>query len=120
MALKLGIDGAYFRLGTQPAKVRLGSVAVQDVPGAPTLVSAVDVGPGESMALDITEPADNGGSPLLAYRVYVEDELAATLPLVGFRPATFSVDGDFEGLPVKVAAVNAVGEGPKSAPVNVT
>ena len=120
MAVKLGIDGAYFRLGTQPAKVRLGAVSVQDVPGAMTLVSAVDGGPGQRIQLDVNAPADNGGSPLLAYHAYVDDVLEMTRSLVGIVPAGFFVEGDFRGLPVQVSAVNAVGEGPKSAPVTVT
>jgi hypothetical protein len=80
----------------------------QTVPGAPTITLALA---GESVQW--TTPSD-GSSPLTEYKLYVDDILFE------FEPwATVSANYVSEGEVVKVSAVNAVGEGPKSAPVTV-
>ena len=110
MALQLGIDGAYFRLGTQPAKVFLGDAVVQTVPGKPTIVSAVSQGMGNG-EVAFTPPAD-GGSPITGYNVYANGSLV--------NAGVAEVDGELfelnfeDGDSVEIAAVNAVGEGPRS------
>jgi hypothetical protein len=110
MALQLGIDGAYFRLGSQPAKVFLGDAVVQTVPGKPAIISATSIGLGGGEVL-FTAPAD-GGSPILGYNVYANGSLV--------NAGVAAADEDllslnFEaGDSVEIAAVNAVGEGPRS------
>jgi hypothetical protein len=50
---------------------------------------------------------------VLAYRVYVDGVLVETVT----APQTESIDAVAAGSVVRVSAVNAVGEGPKSDPV---
>ncbi len=78
------------------------------VPGAPRNVVAVEAWP-----ITWHPPLSNGGSELLEYRVYIDGSLAETVP----APQTASVDSAGAGSVVRVSAVNAVGEGPKSDPV---
>jgi hypothetical protein len=79
------------------------------VPGAPTITSAID---GNSATW--TAPANNGGSTITAYKFYIDGVYD------GYNSsATESVEPVFTGQVVEVSAVNAVGEGPKSAPVTV-
>ena len=78
------------------------------VPGAPTITVALA---GESVQW--TTPS-NGSSPLTEYKLYVDDILFE------FEPwATVSANAVSEDEVIQVSAVNAVGEGPKSAPVTV-
>jgi hypothetical protein len=78
------------------------------VPGAPTITSAV-----ESFSVFWTTPS-TGGSPLTGYRLYVNGSL-----LEFDEWATESEDSYSAGSVLQVSAVNAVGEGPKSAEVVV-
>ena len=81
------------------------------VPGAPTITSATD---GNSAIW--TAPASDGGSIITAYRVYVNGVWdTASYDINSFE----SVDAVIAGQVIQVSAVNAVGEGPKSAPVTV-
>ena len=77
------------------------------VPGAPVITFVADGEPAEWSA------PNDGGSPIVEYRVYLNDVLFETTTFT----ATVSpfVSGDI----VAVSAVNAVGEGPRSAPVIV-
>ena len=60
--------------------------------------------------------SSDGGSPLLGFRIYADGELIDTIA----TPAT-SWSGDISsGTAYTVAAVNAVGEGPKSRSVRAT
>jgi hypothetical protein len=84
----------------------LGATRVPTVPGKPVISSAVD-----SLDIDFTPPP-NGGSEILGYNVYIggsefEGE-TETSPGVILNP------GGSPGDPVRIAAVNAIGEGPKS------
>jgi len=79
-------------------------------PGAPTGVAATHLNPATWVASTTT-----GGSPVTAYRVYVNGDLAETVA----APSTTTVGGWSATSVVQVAAVNAVGEGPKSAAVTV-
>ena len=115
MAAKIGTGDILFRVGSgSPSKVFLGSTAVQTVPGAPTIISAASQGPGGG-EVQLTAPA-NGGSPITGYNVYVvgttDPVNEGVVPVDGF---IVSLDFDF-GAEVQIAAVNAIGEGPKSDP----
>ena len=76
-------------------------------PGAPTITVAVEATPMEWLA-----PVSDGGSPILRYRVYIDGKLVDEV-----YGGTMWVDSPFAGAVCEVSAVNAVGEGPKSAPV---
>jgi hypothetical protein len=80
----------------------------QTVPGAPTITLAQAGGP-----VQWTTPSD-GNSPLTGYRFYAGDILIENTAWT-----TISANAYGEGEVVQVSAVNAVGEGPKSAPVTV-
>lgn len=76
-------------------------------PGAPTITVAVEATPLEWLA-----PVSDGGSPILFYRVYLDGALVDEV-----YGGTTWVDSPASGTVCEVSAVNAVGEGPKSAPV---
>lgn len=78
------------------------------VPGAPTITQAV-----EANSIVWLPPASDGGSPITAYRVYLDGSLYETVD----GNQTASVDSPGAGTVCEVSAVNVVGEGPKSAPV---
>jgi hypothetical protein len=114
MAAKLGSDGAYFRLGTQPAKVFLGDAVVQTVPGAPVVEDAAEGGD-----ISFAPPAD-GGSPILGYNIYLNGLLEeSNQPMVNEGELDTPLAGGI-GDDIEIAAVNAIGEGPKSNTVQIT
>ena len=79
-------------------------------PGAPTITSATD-----GTAVIWTAPASDGGSTITAYKVYVNGVWD------GYDSSSNeSIDAVSTGQVVEVSAVNAVGEGPKSAAVVVS
>jgi hypothetical protein len=79
-------------------------------PGPPTITLAV-----EAFPLEWLPPVSNGGSPILFYRVYLAGGLADEV-----YGGTAWADSPPAGQVVEVSAVNAVGEGPKSAAVVAT
>lgn len=84
------------------------------VPGAPTITTAV---PG--LPAEWTRPVDDGGADLTNYRLYI-DGVWDGADYSGNPPSTQSVDVATAGTVLRVSAVNAIGEGPLSAPVTVT
>jgi hypothetical protein len=112
MPAKIGTDDILFRVGSgTPSKVFRGTASIQNVPGKPVVTYAQT---GEDV--QFTPPAD-GGSPILYYEVY----LNGTLEVPDAQPVATGVlepYGD-EGDDLEIAAVNAVGEGPKSDSVIV-
>jgi len=82
-----------------------------NVPGAPTITSAIEANPVQWLP-----PTSNGGSPITEYRVYADGGLFETVA----APETSTVNSVAGGSAVQVSAVNAVGEGPKSATVIAT
>ena len=81
-------------------------------PGAPTITLA----DGSSGQLVWTAPASNGGASITKYRIYEEDSFVEE---VNGNVLTWpSIAGPGTGY--SVAAVNAVGEGPKSKAVVAT
>jgi hypothetical protein len=117
MAAKLGSTTASLYLGSTPVAAYLGAEQVYSaatVPGAPTITVAEQVFDG--VAINFTEPADDGGSPLTAYKIYLDGALVFEGLVIGGVLINEGGSGDV----VEMSAVNAVGEGPKSAPVTVT
>jgi hypothetical protein len=115
MALKLGTTTASLYLGSTPVAAYLGAEQVYSaatVPGKPTITSAQDFG---GVGLAYTAPADNGGSPITSYKIYLNGVLVSQVAGLGDLLNEGGV-GDV----VEVSAVNAIGEGPKSDPVTVT
>ena len=108
------------RLGTQGVTGYLGSQLVTaTVPGAPTIVSAEYDGANTEVNADAFELND-GGSPITGFKwyfdgdEYIPDQYSPGPP---FEVGVFSTN--FAGQGAQVSAVNAVGEGPKSAAVTV-
>ena len=84
-------------------------------PGPPTITAAFyDPGDGGTN-VQWTAPASDGGAAITGYRVYFDDEYVTPDTIVDSRRYQF--EGNFTGYSVEVSAVNAVGEGPKSAAV---
>ena len=95
------------------------------VPGAPTVVTASLAGP-TSAAVSFTAPASDGGSPITTYIVTAVDRFH---PSNGGQTSTLSATGNNQKAGIgglvagdayvfTVAASNAIGTGPASAPSN--
>lgn len=124
MATKLGSTDVSFRLGaTTPAAVYLGSEQVWSaatVPDAPSIVVANYNGSSTAVSADASSLND-GGSPITGFKWYIDgveyipDQYNPGPP---FEEGIFNTD--FSGQEAQVSAVNAIGEGQKSAPFTVT
>ena len=97
--------------------VPAAAVAGRNPPGAPTGVSGA---PGDSTAaLTWTVPASDGGNPITGYRITPFLGATALTPIsTGSASTSFTVTGLSNGsaYTFTVAAVNAAGAGPDSAP----
>ena len=82
------------------------------VPGAPTIEAAFVAGNGGT-DIEWTAPASDGGAAITGYRVYFNGEYVTPDTIVGSTYYRF--ESNFTGYSVQVSAINAVGEGPKSA-----
>ena len=111
---RLGSIAAAPFLGDQFVSLYLGATRVPTVPGRPTITSAVETGFYTEVAW--AAPVSDGGSTVTAYRVYVNGLQAdsAQQDLFGAN-TTDAAAGDI----VQAAAINSVGEGPKSEPFEV-
>jgi hypothetical protein len=124
MAINVGTTTASLYLGSTPVAAYLGTEQVYSaasVPGAPTIDSAEYVSGG---ATDVFffPPENDGGSAITGYKFYFDDvevTPSTLVPIEGgaiFAPFAVFFSG---GQSAQVSAVNAIGEGPKSAPVTV-
>lgn len=83
------------------------------VPSAPTVAAAYyDAGEGGTN-IQWQAPTSNGGAAITAYRVYFDSDQYTPDAIVNSTYFRFS--NDFSGASVEVSAVNAIGEGPRSA-----
>lgn len=112
MAVKLGSSAVSLYLGSQAATGYLGGqIVTATVPGAPT-ISAIDAGALNEVVY--SAPASDGGSAITSYKFYLDGVLTEPDSQATAGRAGFSAD--LTGVQIEVSAVNAVGEGPKSAP----
>ncbi len=124
MSVKLGSGDVSFRLGSAtPSKVAIGSTevwtdVVPTVPGIPTGLAVTADGDNQS-SVDVSwsVPASDGDSPITGYRVYRSlDGSTYTLhssPSGTSATVTVANNGG-QTIYIKVAAVNAIGEGSQS------
>jgi titin len=106
-------DNILSRFATGPS----GGGGGANPPGAPTGVSGT---PGDSsVALTWTAPTSNGGNPITGYRItpYLGTTALAAIP-TGSASTSFTVTGLSNGsaYTFTIAAANAAGTGPDSAP----
>ena len=93
------------------------TATITSVPGAPSIaVPYYDPGEGGTN-ISWQAPASDGGAAITSYRVYFNDEYVTPDTMVS--STYFRFESNYAGYDVEVSAVNAVGEGPKSAPVTV-
>jgi len=115
---RIGSVAAAPFVGDEFASLYLGATRVPTVPGKPVIASASQ--DGGSTTVNLLPPTNNGGTGVSSYIFYIED-LPVTPNVIFdggvFIEATFAGDG--EGDFVQVAAVNAIGEGPKSTTVQI-
>ena len=117
MPLRLGTSAVSLKLGTQSVTGYLGSQLVTaGVPGAPTISAAIDEG--TATTVTITAPASDGGSAITSYKFYIDGAEQTPVSASGLS-FTFATNQAAQGDVVEVSAINAVGEGPKSAPFTV-
>jgi hypothetical protein len=127
MAAAVGTNSVLFRVGSgSPSKVFLGTVSIQNVPGAPEMIECC----ADGNSLVVFYPPTDGGLPILDYEIWVDnaplDDYAQGAVVTGpvydpNSPAgslTITVEGEsFDGLDVSVRARNAIGYGPLAADV---
>jgi hypothetical protein len=115
MAVKLGTSSVTLKLGTQSVTGYLGSAIVTaSVPGAPTITTAQWFG--DTTIVAVEPPQDDGGLAITEYLFYFNGVLTEPDQVI----ANYDFFFNYTGQVAEVSAVNAVGEGPRSAPVTVT
>jgi hypothetical protein len=119
MAAKIGTSNVLFRVGSgSPSKVFLGSVAILNVPGAPTAVSGT--AGDEQVSLTWSAPSSNGGASITDYTVQYSSNGGSTWTTFS-RSASTNTNATVTSLTngtgyvFRVAAVNAIGTGAYSA-----
>lgn len=111
MAVNLGASAVSLKLGSQSVVGFLGSqIVTASVPGAPTITG---VDPGVQFDVVFIAPASDGGSAITAFRFFLDGVLTEPDSQIPGRAGFFA---DLTGVEIEMSAVNAVGEGPKSAP----
>jgi hypothetical protein len=117
---RIGSIAAAPFVGGQFVALYLGETRVPTVPGQPVISSASDLF--ATTTVTFLPPSD-GGSTVTGYRFFFDG--AEVTPTSGPSPGLIdtlfaSFPAGYVGQTASVSAANAVGEGPKSAPVTVT
>jgi hypothetical protein len=118
MGIQIGTSDALLYLGDQFVALYRGQERVPTVPGKPPSLTVSDPFENGNVVAFVGVP-DNGGSVITDYRVYVNGVLDETAPYeeqINQRGFIDVLPGDV----VTASAVNAVGEGPRSAPVTIS
>jgi len=116
---RIGSVAAAPFVGGEFVLLYLGEERVPTVPGPP-VITAVGIDPGEALTAlngnELSSPPNDGGSEITGYNLYAN----GVLTLSGNEtPASWGLaevtvePGDI----IRISAVNAIGEGPLSAPV---
>jgi hypothetical protein len=116
---RIGSVAAAPFVGDTFASLYLGDERVPTVPGKPTI--DVVASEGGEIGLFFFPPENDGGSAITGYKFYFDDVEVTpydSSPTSGGRLVAFFFGPS--GPSAQVSAVNAVGEGPRSAPVTVT
>ncbi len=138
MAMRLGTGNVLFRVGSRPpSKVFVGGNPLQTVPGAPTMGDSCSThldGPAhEATTITFYPPASDGGSPILDYELWVDNQTYESwsqgftqgfypgVPAAPYGSATgqwyLNIQEDLTGIEVTLRARNAIGYGPLAVEV---
>ena len=121
---RIGSVSAAPFVGDQFASLYLGATRVPTVPGKPVITNASEED--GQVSVDYAPPGNSGGSAITAYRFYVNGDFVGEQTDGIQQPGGSNSNADEVTVPcepgdiVRVSAVNAVGEGPLSAPFTVT
>jgi hypothetical protein len=109
--MRLGSVAAAPFVGDEFASLYLGTERVPTVPEKPTWDGTPPASGGDAFDEPFVAPVNDGGSEITGYNIYVDDELLANEGVDSLVvTAIFATPGTYE---IAVAAVNAVGEGPR-------
>jgi len=98
-------------VGDQFASLYLGATRVPTVPGRPEWDGAPPASGGENFIHGLLAPPNDGGSEITGYNIYVaQDPPSPEGSNLDAVDVTFNDPGTYS---IAVAAVNAVGEGPR-------
>jgi len=99
-------------VGDQFASLYLGATRVPTVPGKPEWDGTPPASGGEFFYALLSSPSNDGGSEITAYRVFINEVLIGENPILEPLAVENELNdpGTYE---IAVAAVNAVGEGPR-------
>jgi hypothetical protein len=111
--MRIGSVAAAPFAGDQFAALYLGATRVPTVPGKPVITSAAYSTASGNSVIVFETPVPDGGDTVTSIRSYIDGNLTQPIVAVG-NLRTFS--GDLRGSQVRISAVNALGEGPLSAP----
>jgi len=113
--MRLGSVAAAPFAGDQFAAMYVGATRVPTVPGKPAITGVVFDSVNNYDTVSWDAPSSNGGSAITAYKLYTDGVYDATAQIDLFAANSGALAGEYQ-----VSAVNAVGEGPLSAPFTVT
>jgi hypothetical protein len=107
-------------VGDQFVSLYIGADRVLTVPSAPAITNVTSAD--GQVSCDYAPPESDGGSAITAYRFFVNGDFVGEATEGIPQPGDAADNADEETVPcepgdiVRVSAVNAVGEGPKSDP----
>jgi hypothetical protein len=110
---RIGSVAAAPFVGGEFVSLYLGATRVPTVPGKPEWDGTPPASGGQFFQeVFVNDPENDGGSDITSLRIYVNEILSSEEPSSGVTELEVEVDapGTYE---IAVAAVNAVGEGPR-------